>query len=206
MVRDYDNSLRTDRAAATRERIIQAAIDTFTKRGYAGTRMSDIAERAGVSTDTVNVNGPKSALLQAAIEVASFGREGEHLIFEFDLGKRLQETADLDDVATVLADGLSDLNARVAVLWAILTAEALVTPELASRHEAMLASVIRSADAFVASCEERGWTDPPRAGRVAKILTAGSTDSYLRLRKGMGWSPDDYRAWVRNQILSALRD
>ncbi|WP_353815558.1 TetR/AcrR family transcriptional regulator [Agromyces sp. SYSU T00266] len=206
MPRRYDNRSRAERAAGTRRRVIDAAADSFRERGYSGTRMSDIAARAGVSTDTVNVNGPKSALLQAAVEVTSFGREGEHLVFEFDLGADILRQVDAEAFASLLAGAMVSLNARVASLWAVLAAESLVDPELRARHDAMIASIIRSADAVVALGEERGWVlgDRDRRERVATILAVGSTDSYRRVHDDLGLGDDGYREWLRRGILAAL--
>ena len=63
----------TRRAAAedTRARILQAARELFTARGYAQTPVSEIAERAGVSLDTVYASvGRKPRLLLTVIDMA----------------------------------------------------------------------------------------------------------------------------------------
>lgn len=208
MPRSYDNRRRLERAAETRRRIVAAAIDVFRRRGYAGARMSEIADRAGVSLDTVNVNGPKSALLQAAVEVASFGQEGEHLVFEFDLGDDILRQLDADGFAGLLAGFLVDLNERVSTLWTVLAAESIVDSELAARHDGMIASIIRSTHAVIELCEARGWTSGTLTHdqRVAMLLTAGSTDSFRRVRYALGFDADAYREWMRRAILAAVRD
>ena len=38
---------RRERAAKTRERMVEAATQVFVERGYTGARMADIAERGG---------------------------------------------------------------------------------------------------------------------------------------------------------------
>lgn len=207
MSRSYDNSRRAERAALTRARVVAAATDAFRERGYTGTTMADIARRARVSAVTVNANGPKSALLQAAVEVASFGREGEHLVFAFELGDDILRQVDAEGLAALLAGAIQALNERVATLWTVLAAESLVDDDLSRRHSAMIASIVRSAHAVVELCESRGWT----AGflthdqRVAMLLTLGSTDSYRRVTHGMGLDGRSYQEWLRIGILSALR-
>ncbi|RME29866.1 MAG: TetR/AcrR family transcriptional regulator [Deltaproteobacteria bacterium] len=55
---------RSDRSAATRERILQAAKHLFAKQGYAATGMRQIAGRAGVSLAMINYHfGSKQKLL-----------------------------------------------------------------------------------------------------------------------------------------------
>src|SRR5256885_9963928 len=44
---------RAERAAERRAAIIEAALDEFTARGFAATRLDDIAKRAGVAKGTI---------------------------------------------------------------------------------------------------------------------------------------------------------
>ncbi len=65
---------RREQAAATRERMIRAAIEVFTEEGYVGARMSDIAARAGVAVQTVYFTfHTKGELLQACFDHAVLG-------------------------------------------------------------------------------------------------------------------------------------
>jgi AcrR family transcriptional regulator len=58
----------TDRGSATRERIIAAADEVLAERGYAGTSISSICERAGVSATSVYWHfGSKAGLLEALL-------------------------------------------------------------------------------------------------------------------------------------------
>ena len=47
---------REERSAATREAILAAALDEFTARGFAATRLDDVAHRAGVAKGTIYVH------------------------------------------------------------------------------------------------------------------------------------------------------
>src|SRR5688572_6188849 len=65
---------RREQAAATRERMIRAAIEVFTEAGYGGARMNDIAARAGVAIQTVYFTfHTKGELLQACFDHAVLG-------------------------------------------------------------------------------------------------------------------------------------
>lgn len=67
---------RREKAAATRERMIEAAITEFTSSGYVGARMTDIAKRADVAVQTVHFTfHTKSELLQACYQHAVYGPE-----------------------------------------------------------------------------------------------------------------------------------
>jgi AcrR family transcriptional regulator len=62
---------RAARAAERREAIIEAAMDEFVARGYAATRLDDVAERAGVAKGTIYLHfKDKEALFQELIRSA----------------------------------------------------------------------------------------------------------------------------------------
>lgn len=64
----------TDRGRRTRDGLVAAARGVFEERGYDGTRMSDIAEAAGVSYGTVYTWFPtKDAVLMAVVDSVVHG-------------------------------------------------------------------------------------------------------------------------------------
>src|SRR3954452_7777755 len=67
-------SSRRERAAATRQRIVEAALQVFVERGYTGAKMTDIAALAGVAVQTVYFTfHTKPELLRACYESAVLG-------------------------------------------------------------------------------------------------------------------------------------
>ncbi len=64
-------SSRAERAADRRQAIIDAALDEFIDRGYAATRLDDIAKRAGVAKGTIYLHfKDKEALFQELVRTA----------------------------------------------------------------------------------------------------------------------------------------
>jgi AcrR family transcriptional regulator len=64
-------SNRAARAAERREAIIEAALDEFITRGYAATRLDDVAKRAGVAKGTIYLHfKDKEALFQELVRTA----------------------------------------------------------------------------------------------------------------------------------------
>src|SRR5246500_3032047 len=62
---------RAARAAARRQAIIEAAMDEFIDRGYAATRLDDVAKRAGVAKGTIYLHfKDKEALFQELVRTA----------------------------------------------------------------------------------------------------------------------------------------
>lgn len=67
---------RAQRAAATRQRILDAAYALFCESGYRGTTMAAVAERSGVAVQTVYFTfHTKDALLQEVHSQTVLGRE-----------------------------------------------------------------------------------------------------------------------------------
>jgi AcrR family transcriptional regulator len=72
--RRYHAPVRTEQAAQTRQRILQAAAEAFAQRGWAGTTIADVAREAGVTAQAVHLSaGAKPTLLISAIQRAVGG-------------------------------------------------------------------------------------------------------------------------------------
>lgn len=98
--RPYHSPLRAEVAAATRERIMKAARDLFTDRGYARVTVSDIAREAGVAAKTVYASaGGKADILSELI-----GSSVENSGAEETLA-RVRRTRDLPEAMAVVAHG-----------------------------------------------------------------------------------------------------
>src|SRR5512139_403854 len=108
--RPYRSDLRQRQAEQTRRAACPAALQLFASRGYRATTYAELAEEAGVSVKTVQEHGPKAALLQAAVELASFGVEGEEDFFATDLGRSLLAVRDADELAVMLGGVMLAVN------------------------------------------------------------------------------------------------
>ena len=65
------SSNRTSRAAARREAIVAAGLEEFVARGFAATRLDDVAKRAGVAKGTIYLHfKDKEALFEELIRTA----------------------------------------------------------------------------------------------------------------------------------------
>lgn len=74
--RSYDASGRRERAAENRSRLLEAAGELFLEKGYAATSVKEIAERAGVSPESVyGWFGSKAQLLMRWVDVTVVGDE-----------------------------------------------------------------------------------------------------------------------------------
>ena len=91
--RNYRSELRQQQAEQTRSRVVEAAAELFAADGYARTTLAKIAAAAGVSAETVQGQGPKAALLIAAIEYAGLGVSGEENILNLAIDPMKSDVA-----------------------------------------------------------------------------------------------------------------
>ena len=68
--RAYRSPVREQQALSTRNAILDAAAECFVCGGYARTTMKDVAERVGVSVQSVHLFATKASLLLAVVERA----------------------------------------------------------------------------------------------------------------------------------------
>jgi AcrR family transcriptional regulator len=204
--RGYQSPLRAEQAAATRRRILEAAAQCFAANGYAGTSLADIAREASVSVETVKLNGPKRGLLLAAFEQLFAGTEGQEGIRERDVGRRIVEIQDPDELLAAWVHFVAEANARAFALWRTLvsvgTSEPLVREALDAqqvRRRADFGAVVdlfeerRMLRAHVASDTERD--------RLADVLSfLASPEGYEQLVDGAGWSEHDYETWLADAV------
>ena len=204
--RVYRSELRQRQAAETRQRVVEAAMTLFSRQGYQATTFAQIAQGAGVSSETVQKHGPKTALLQAAVELASFGVEGETDLFATDFGRALQTVPDQDELAQLIGDGMIAINAPTAGLWMTVVGAAQGDDELRGFQARMLASVRDQIERVLDYCAERGWLrlDVPFDDLVEAMCVITCVETYVRVVELDGKSPDDYRAFVTRTVRETI--
>ncbi len=143
-------SPRQRRKETRPQELLDAALELFVEKGFAGTRTDDVAQRAGVSKGTVYLYYPsKEELFKAVVRhnVVSLISEGQELVAQFD-GSSSELLACLmhtwwDRVGSTPAAGIHK----------IVIAEARNFPELAQFYSD---EVIVPADRLFCSAVQRG--------------------------------------------------
>ena len=195
---------RREKAAVTRERIINAASAVFAEAGYVGARMTDIATRAGVAVQTVYFTfHTKAELLKACFDHAVLGPER--------LSPPQQEfwaemTAARSGRAAIAAfvRGNTAILARVAAIDEVAKA-APHEPDAAAvvaRSEQLRRDGYRDAVAILSErFGLRGGLDVDAATDL--LLMFGSSATYLTLRR-YGWSDERFAAWSTETLARQL--
>lgn len=204
--RPYRSAVRRQQAAATRRRVVEAAAELFGTRGYRGTTFAQLARRAGVSVETVRKQGSKAELLQAALELVSFGVEGETDVLDTDLGRRLAAIPDPDRLADALGEGMLAVNAPSAGLWTTVVGAAQGDPEVAAFRDHMLGLVRRQVEHVLRNLADRGWLrdDVPFDDLVEAFCVVTSVESYVRFVQVDGRSEAAYAAFVARTVRETI--
>lgn len=192
-------TLRQERAAVTRRRILEAARVLFFRDGYAATTLKAVAAEAGVAVQTVYaVFGSKAAILaELRALVVSLPQADD----------ALREAMR----ATTLEGRLAGFARSIRRRWE-LAGDIVKVNEDAARADLEIRSGVESAQgrrregirAFVQGLEQDhvARLDSDRAAAILDALTMH--DLYTQLVGVHGWSPDDYEEWLRSQLMSAL--
>lgn len=204
--RVYRSDLRQQQAARTRRRVVEAAVEVFGERGYQATTFAQLADRAGVSIETVQKHGPKSALMWAAVELASFGVEGKVDFFDTALGKAMLEIRDPVRLAEYSGEATLAVNEPSAGVWMAFTGAANGDPDLRALLDGRLASIRTQTERILAVVAERGWlrTDVPFDDLVEAHCVLTSIESYVRFVHLDGKSREQYAAFVTRTIRDSI--
>ena len=195
---------RREQAQETRERIVRAAIEVFVEEGYTGTRMADIAQRAGVAVQTVYfVFHTKPELLSACFEYAVLGPEKvppPMQSFNLDIRRARSGRAMLH----AFARGNAAICARAAAINEVARA-AIHEPEARAVLEGSEDLRRRGLREYVDQVDERfGLRDGLDADRATDILlTVNGPQTYLTFR-GYGWTDEEFVDWATDTCTTQL--
>jgi AcrR family transcriptional regulator len=195
---------RRERAAQTRERMLEAATQVFVERGYAGARMADIAEHGGVAIQTLYYTfSTKSDLLRACVARAVLGPDGVPPP-EQPFWAEMVDASSGREALAAFARGNVSILARAAEIDEVQKA-AIHEPEAAElaahseglRRETQGDAVARLAERFGL----RAGLDNKAATDLFVVLCG--TEVYLGLKRS-GWADEQYVEWLTDTLADQL--
>ncbi len=204
--RPYNASRRQAAATQTRAKIIAAATVVFLRDGYTAATMQAVAEEAGVALATIYATvGPKPALFRLLMEAAISGTDEEIPVLERTYVERIRKEPDARRKIALYAGAMTVIQQRLAPLYEVVTG-AKGNTEVAGLWRDLLERRARNMPLLVENIAETGRLRPGLTIRQAAddIWVLNSTEVYVMLTTGRGWSADRYRTWLSSRLQRLL--
>ncbi|NUP51642.1 MAG: TetR/AcrR family transcriptional regulator [Catenulispora sp.] len=209
------NAKQAEKARQTRRRVIAAAQELFVERGYGVTTLQEVADRAGVSVQTIYFTfRNKRTLLKELGDVAVAGDDEPVPTMEREWFTAAMAAPTADAQLRAHVDGAVAVCARSSAVFEVLRTAAAQEPELdelwrqgnVKRHTVQLAA----AKAMLAKPGARPRPEADsdadaEANRIADLLYAIlSPELYLVLVRDRGWTPDQFADWAYDTLHAQL--
>ncbi len=203
----YDNSRRAERARESRRRVLEAAHRLLLERGFAGTRLADVAEAAGVSVETVYKQfRNKGGLLKAAYDVQLAGDDEPVPLGDRPEYRAMVEAREATEKVRLYATIARHISERTGPLAGRVLESRGAHPELEEFARTIEAERLIGATAFVSALAGSGGLrpglGPDRARDELWVLI--SPEVWAGLVQRRGWSHDQYEAWLAEAVAAAL--
>jgi AcrR family transcriptional regulator len=205
--RRYSSPARTAAAEETRARIRQAAVELFVERGFQGTTLKDVADRAGVGERTLYDSfGNKLGLLRHTMAILTMGDESRLRVADRPEAVATRSLNDPREALAAHLKGATDLMNRAGDL--ILVGDALpgVDPGLERTvtrgNEAAYELNLKLAQRFEARGELRPGLSAADAADI--MYTLSSPGVFRTLRRMRRWSQRRYYEWVLATVTQQL--
>jgi AcrR family transcriptional regulator len=205
--RGYVSATRTERAQKTRKRVIEAATRLFVQQGYGTTTMRAIADEAGVSVPTVELLfGTKAQLLHVVIDVAVAGDDEPVPVLSRVWAADAQSARDLADFLSVVAQVLSEAQARSAGVMLAAYEAAASDPDIQLLIMDRESQRERTTTWIVKEVVERAGLRPglDRAAAIDTVWMLMDPVIFNRLMRHRGWSLDRYASWFADSVTRLL--
>lgn len=207
--RSGERMSRREQAAATRQRILEAAGALLSQRGYAGTTMQAIADEAGVAVQTVYfVFHTKGELLrQLLLSVGAGADQAMEMMDRQWVGEALSTSDGRRTIALMVEHG-TDIGQRLEPTWDAMSQGAAVEPEVAEVLQGLLEQRRQGMRRLVELLEAGGHLrEGLSVDRATDVIFGLHRPETLAVFVGEGgWSVSEYKAWLYDLLCGQLLD
>ncbi|AZG45073.1 TetR/AcrR family transcriptional regulator [Gordonia insulae] len=204
--RGYDATGRRDRARQRRREIVLVATEMFERRGYAVT-VADIAERAGVSPETIYKSfGGKAGLLKEAFDQALAGDDEPVAVADRPESRAIDAEPDITTKLSMYATVAATRSHRAGRLMLVIRDGARSDDALATLWADALGQRLRGMTMLATHLAETGDLRTGVSMEDARdtLWTLISPEIYELLVVQRGWSVDGYRDWITRAMIAEL--
>lgn len=200
--RPYDAPVRRRAAAKTRAAVLAAFNAELTARGYRATTLRAVAERAGVSAETVYKSfGSKAALLKSLWDVTQAGDDASLTMAQRPELTAVLQAPDLATKTALWAAFAQQVNDRLAPLSTLMTQAGPGAADVLVEADS---ERLRGVTAFVEHLHAAGLIGDERRHLPDTLWALTSASTYTQLRHIRGWNADSYQAWLTTTLVAIL--
>jgi AcrR family transcriptional regulator len=205
--RNYASTLRAEQARATRRAIVDAAARLFVEHGYGGTTVDAIAAAAGVSRKTVFTSvGGKLEALKLARDWAIVGDDEPIPMLERPAIKAAYSEKDARKVVASYVETYSASAGRVAPIHHVIEAAKGLDDEVRALSVEGWRQRRFGMGKFAEQLDNLGALRPELTADLAGdvLWFYNDPETYYKLVIARGWSPEQFRAWLRETLTGQL--
>jgi AcrR family transcriptional regulator len=202
--RRYSSERRREQAEQTRQRVLDAARSLFEERGYEGTSIAAIAERAAVSEETIYARFENKRTLLGELARRAVRGDDPRPIPEQEGPRALAAATDQREQLRVFVGDISSRLERAAPLVTVVAGAARSHPELADLVARLHGDRLRNMGILIDALRRNG---PLRLSddRAAETVWAlASPELHQLLTRVRGWTSARYRDWLVDSLARLL--
>ena len=204
--RKYDATRRREQARRTRLDIIEAARRLFVERGYAATRMTDVAGAAGVAVETLYAGfRSKANLLKTTFDVTIAGDDEPVPVADRPAIQAIRAEPDPARALALYATFVATTAPRAYPLALIVLAAARSDASVRELADELSAQRLAGMTAFAHQLADTGQLVVSVDEARDLLWTLNSPQVYDLLVQQRGWSHKDFetflaRTWVQGLL------
>jgi AcrR family transcriptional regulator len=204
--RSYDASGRRAAAERTRLGILAAARELFAEGGYTATSVQAVAERAGVSLDTVYASvGRKPQLLLAVHDMELAEGPAPVAAEQRDYVRAVREAAGAEAKIRTYAAAMARVLPRTVPIMTALREAGTTEPECAAQHDAISARRAANMRLFVADLRGTGELRPDLTDHdAADLVWSLNSPEWFGLVTSRGRTPEEYAGLLADVLVRTL--
>ena len=198
---------REEKARATRQRVLDAALELFVRDGYAATTINSIADAADVAVQTVYaVFGNKRTILDELRARAVAGDEARGPLRDRDEWRAMELDPDPRSQLRKLAVIATRIGAGMAPLYEVMTGAAASDPDIADVFNRQQKGRWDDQHHVAKSLSRRKLLREGLTAREATdiLWTIASPRTHHSLVTQRGWSSERYEDWLADTLIAAL--
>lgn len=200
-MRVYKSLLRQRQAGDTRRRIVEATRKLLKSEGYDGMTIDAIAQRAGVSAQTVYaIFKSKTGILIALLDQSTFGPDYDEVV------RQALSASDPETRLRRAASVARQVRGAQSAAFDLMRGAGVVAPELAKLEQQRERLRYEKEEGMIVFLRDAGALRPGLGYKASRdifwTLTGG--DVYRMLVRERGWSPQKYQDWLADTLVHSL--